>query len=112
MNTYFYIAAALVIALAALAIYLWRLYRVENQRKWDEISVALTNEKEAIRAADSEKIVQEGIWRAEHELRLKAELKCMALQDKVSALYCPTSNHVWKDGICVKCGKEQDNGMD
>lgn len=72
----------------------------------------LTNEKEAVRAADSEKIVQEGIWRAEHELRLKAELKCMALQDKVSALYCPQNNHVWKDGICVKCGKEQDNGMD
>ena len=31
-----------------------------------------------------------------------------AMQDRLSALLCPTSNHVWRDGICVKCGRMKD----
>lgn len=27
------------------------------------------------------------------------------MQDKLSAILCPTNNHVWKDGCCVKCRK-------
>ena len=28
-----------------------------------------------------------------------------SLQDRLSSAFCPTNNHVWKDGVCVKCGK-------
>ena len=31
-----------------------------------------------------------------------------ALQDRLSALLCPMNDHVWKDGVCVKCGRMQD----
>ena len=30
------------------------------------------------------------------------------LQDRLSAILCPSSNHVWKDGICTKCGRKKD----
>lgn len=30
------------------------------------------------------------------------------MQDKLSSVLCPTNNHVWKDGECVKCGRAKD----
>lgn len=36
------------------------------------------------------------------------EKKNAVLQDRLSALLCPTSNHIWQDGVCVKCGRVQD----
>ena len=30
------------------------------------------------------------------------------LQDRLSALLCPSNNHVWKNGVCVKCGRVKD----
>ena len=30
------------------------------------------------------------------------------LQDRLSALLCPMNDHVWKDGVCVKCGRMKD----
>ena len=31
------------------------------------------------------------------------------LQDRLSALLCPSNSHVWKDGRCVKCGRVKDD---
>ena len=31
------------------------------------------------------------------------------LQDRLSALLCPSNNHVWKDGVCAKCGRAKDD---
>lgn len=30
------------------------------------------------------------------------------LQDRLSALLCPMNDHVWKDGVCAKCGRMKD----
>ena len=30
------------------------------------------------------------------------------LQDRLSSILCPSNNHVWKDGVCVKCGRVKD----
>ena len=30
------------------------------------------------------------------------------MQDRLSALLCPMNDHVWKDGVCVKCGRMKD----
>ena len=104
MKTYvFIIMVALIIALAALAFWLWWLYRREYQRRWDEISNAFTAEKEAKSLiSDRDKLLDQQndfIW----SLIDKQE----KLQDRLSDLLCPTSNHVWKDGKCIKCGRAQ-----
>lgn len=31
------------------------------------------------------------------------------LQDRLSALLCNHNDHVWKDGVCVKCGRTQED---
>ena len=33
------------------------------------------------------------------------EKKNAVLQDRLSAILCPRNDHVWKDGVCVKCGR-------
>ena len=35
------------------------------------------------------------------------EKKNAVLQDRLSALLCPMNDHVWRDGVCVKCGRMQ-----
>ena len=47
---------------------------------------------------------------AEHDLEyaLRVSMENIELQDRLSAILCPTANHVWKDGRCVKCGRVQE----
>ena len=35
-------------------------------------------------------------------------LKNIKLQDRLSALLCPHNDHIWKDGVCTKCGRMHD----
>jgi len=42
-------------------------------------------------------------------LNLGLHLEIAKLQDFKSATLCPHNNHVWKDGVCVKCGRVQDD---
>jgi len=99
----FIIMVALILALAALAVFFWWLYRREYNRRWDEISNAFTAEKEAKSLiSDKDKLLDQQdsfIW----QLITKQE----KMQDRLSDLLCPTSNHVWKDGKCIKCGRSQ-----
>ena len=42
------------------------------------------------------------------EYALRVSMENIKLQDRLSALLCPHNDHVWKDGVCVKCGRVQD----
>ena len=46
---------------------------------------------------------------AEHDLEyaLRVSMENIELKDRLSALLCPHNDHVWKDGVCVKCGRMQ-----
>jgi len=71
-----------------------KLTKEEREKRWQETSIMLSNEKEL-----NEKIQKQyeyaGILVKEYS----------RLQSKLSAILCPTNNHVWKDGECVKCGR-------
>lgn len=30
------------------------------------------------------------------------------MQDHLSAILCPSNNHIWKDGKCIKCGRNEE----
>ena len=67
-----------------------------------EYAQRLENEKERSTDYSGLYAKQTEAWRDELD-RLWKERN--AMQDKLSALLCPTANHVWKDGRCVKCGR-------
>lgn len=90
----------------------------ECEKKWGEISRATGIENELEKSKAREKCSANAvIWFADELKRAKAEAKVfranfescrngnMILQDKLSAIICPTNNHVWSDGICTKCGR-------
>ena len=88
-----------------------KLTQEERDRRWDEISLRLTIENEKDAEIEFLKYSLEGEQRLgadreEEIFRLSAWHNIM--QDKLSALLCPTNNHVWKDGCCVKCGRMKD----
>lgn len=76
----------------------------EKERRWDEISRAAGLENEI-------EYMKQLYWSAEDSLTRECGLnlhlleKNYDLQDKLSSVLCPTNNHVWKDGFCVKCGR-------
>ena len=79
----------------------------EKERRWDEIS----------RAAGLENIIEDRTRDISyyHEITCKHTASIIRLtsekvflQDRLSAILCPTNNHVWKDGHCVKCGRVKD----
>ena len=84
-----------------------KLTQEEKEKRWDETS----------RSAGLENIIED---RTKDVLFLNKEAQRFfedafnrraerdALQDKLSALLCPTNNHVWKDGVCIKCGRVKD----
>ena len=100
----------------------------EEQKKADEISRALSLEKDIEMLIDGGKKDVETIqWYACELVNAKSEAEewkqqaeqnaayfraCRsgnrALQDKLSAILCPTNNHVWVNGICTKCGREKE----
>lgn len=110
MNTLVFIMVALILALAALAVYLWRLYRREYNRRWGEISNAFSEEKhlrEVINDQVKDVLHYQDLYHQEMVQRFCLAAENAKLTDKLSALYCPTNNHVWKDGKCIKCGRRQ-----
>ena len=42
------------------------------------------------------------------EYALRVSMENIELKDRLSALLCPMNDHVWKDGVCVKCGRVKD----
>ena len=76
---------------------LWAKVQEEREKRWQETSIMLSNEKEL-----NEKIQKQN----EYAGILVKEYS--RLQSKLSAVLCPTNNHVWKDGVCTKCGRAND----
>ena len=70
-----------------------------------EAAQRLENEKERSTDYSGLYAKQTEAWRDELD-RLWKERN--AMQDRLSALLCPRNDHVWKDGVCVKCGRAQD----
>ena len=91
------IISILGVVLAVLAITGWMLYRREYHRRWNETSIMLSNEKEL-----NEKIQKQNEYAG---ILIKEYSR---LQSKLSAILCPTNNHVWKGGVCTKCGRIQE----
>jgi hypothetical protein len=89
-----------------------KLTQEERDRRWDEISLRLTieNEKDAeieeLREFLSPFEKRGDFW---YQTAEKMTLERDALQDRLSALLCPRNDHVWKDGVCVKCGRVKDD---
>ena len=80
----------------------------EKEKRWDEIS----------RAAGLENIIEDRTRDISyyHEITCKHTASIIRLtsekidlQDRLSSVLCPTNNHVWKDGRCVKCGRMKDD---
>lgn len=102
-----------IICIGAIAAFLvmWSKWEKEKEKRWDEIS----------RAAGLENIIEDRtkdvLWYEEQLANAKQEAEGLrmgvdylghredVLQDKLSSVFCPTNNHVWKDGVCVKCGR-------
>ena len=77
-----------------------KLTQEERDRRWDEISLSLNWEKS--NAGGDQLLDQQDVFI--EELITKIERQ----QDKLSSILCPTNNHVWKDGVCVKCGRAKE----
>ena len=69
-----------------------------------EAAQRLENEKERSTDYSGLYAKQKEAWRCELD-RLWKERN--AMQDRLSAILCPRNDHVWKDGVCVKCGRVQ-----
>lgn len=95
-----------IICIGSLAAFfvMWAKRDEERDRRWGEISRAASIEKEK----DAE------IYELESEIRnIKWDNDCLQMQcdrqqNKLSSILCPTNNHVWRDGVCVKCGRVKD----
>ena len=100
-------AAALLVVIAKL--------QQARQDIWDERSVQLSEYKKVI--ADNELLIEGGkkdgeaiMWYTDELVKARREIA--EKQDRLSALLCPTNNHVWKDGICLKCGRTHEDRSD
>ena len=91
-----------------------KLTKEERDRRWDEISRATGIENELEKSKAREKCTAKSVqWYADQLLdcerkRRYENKRNRAMQDKLSAIICPRNDHVWKDGICIKCGRVQD----
>jgi hypothetical protein len=76
----------------------------ERDRRWDEISRAVDLEKQLDCAASAYEGVT-GMYRTMSAYSDIVKQDRNALQDRLSSLLCPHNDHVWRDGVCVKCGR-------
>lgn len=122
MITALIIMGVVILLLVAAVVILAILWRREYNKRWQETSVNLSVEKEYRAALDERQMQLDEANRAlcasnaskdalYAELAVKEEERDMlfeernALQAKLSDTLCPTANHVWLNGKCVKCGK-------
>ena len=72
----------------------------ERERRWDEISISLNWEKS--NAGGDQLLDQQDAFIVELTTKIERQ------QDKLSSVLCPTNNHIWKDGVCTKCGRSKE----
>lgn len=83
-----------------------------RQDIWDERSVQLSEYKAVVHDRDilldgAKKDAEAIQWYADELVKARREIA--RKQDRLSDLLCPTNNHIWVDGVCVKCGRTQDD---
>lgn len=84
-----------------------KLTKEEREKRWDEISRAVGLENEIERLTERLSCINDAA-RFQFERGVDLYQKNIKLQDKLSALLCPTNNHVWVDGCCIKCGRSEE----
>ena len=108
------VLALLCIGSMAAAFVLWAKLDEQKQKTEDEhanyiaaLRLANTNAEAALRVSDELDLKK---CLAEHDLdyALRVSMENIELQDRLSALLCPHNDHVWKDGVCAKCGRMKD----
>ena len=112
---------ALVLALAGFFV-MWAKWeeqkvktREERDRRWDEISRAAGLEniiedrtKDVLHYDEVDRKLRDAL-KIEMERTSRLDKDCAQLEQSLrSALRCPRNDHVWKDGVCVKCGRVKD----
>jgi len=97
------LAAAFLVTLAKL--------QQEKEKRWDEISEHLSSEKHMLSILEVNEYIisvqKEMLRDYLHELQ-KGQRENHDMQLRLSSILCPTNNHVWKDGVCVKCGRAKE----
>lgn len=84
--------------------YFWKRGKQEENKKWDEISRGVDLEN-IIADRTKDVIHYSDLCDEQRQYILHLQTRNIDLQDKYSALICPTNNHVWKNGVCKKCGR-------
>ena len=103
------------VASLALAITFAAKWQEARQDIRDERSVWLTEVKalehdKGILIEGSKKDAEAMLWYADHLSQARRDFRAMQdnnkiLQERLSAIICPRNDHVWVDGVCVKCGR-------
>lgn len=115
MKTEIMIAVLGIICIGALAaaFVLWakldeqkKLTQEERNRRWDEISRAVNLENDLRLCSEFYQREETKNYALGNQYKL-LKIERDELQNKLSALLCPHNDHVWKDGVCVKCGRMQ-----
>ena len=78
----------------------------EREKRWDEISRAVGLENEIERLTERLSCINDAA-RFQFERGVDLYENNVKMQDRLSALLCPHNDHVWKDGICTKCGRSE-----
>ena len=85
---------------------------VDERKEWIAKVTRLESDKQILLEGSRRDL--ETIRNLEQSLRTTASVAANAtagnhaLQDRLSAILCPRSDHVWVDGVCVKCGRVKD----
>ena len=104
------LVAALALAITFAAKWQETRQEIADERKeWFEKVARLEYDKQILLEGSRRDL--ETIRDLEQSLRTTASVAANAtagnhaLQDKLSAILCPHNDHVWVDGVCVKCGR-------
>lgn len=93
--------AVLCCVCAAAALYWKQEWKDEHDRKWMEIAESLTWQNQYLRTVDAKQIYADVLSRVVDQRD--------ELQRKLSAVLCPSDIHIWKNGVCTRCGATRED---
>jgi len=106
--------ALLSIGSMAAAFVLWAKLDEQKQKTKDEhanyiaaLQIGKTNAEYAQRLEKERDIIFDKLNELS-ALNIGLHIDNAKLQDHLSALLCPMNDHVWRDGVCAKCGRMKD----
>ena len=106
MKTEIMIAVLGIICIGALAaaFVLWAKIDEQKQKTADEHANYLA----ALNLHNTTAEAAQRVAERDLEYALRVSYENINLQNHLSALLCPRNDHVWRDGVCVKCGRMKD----